>query len=193
VPRTTKGETRKKIQDAVVAECVEKGFGSFSVAGVVERAKVSAGSIYVHFDDKDEMLRQTYIDIKSEFHQKMLAAKAETSSRMMIRRMWFDTFEFVAERPDDFLFLEYGSVSQFLTEKELKIVKSMYGEIVGMIKRGVDDGTLQKLDPKILSVLLVAPAMQLARSALLQNITISNRTKTETFDCVWRSISIDPN
>jgi len=45
MPRSSKDETRAKLRRAVVAEAIEKGFGAVSVAGVVQRARVSAGTV----------------------------------------------------------------------------------------------------------------------------------------------------
>jgi hypothetical protein len=58
MPRTNKDMTRKKLQDALVAEVVENGIAAVSITRMVNRAKVSAGTVFVRFEDKDDMLRQ---------------------------------------------------------------------------------------------------------------------------------------
>ena len=63
MPRLSKSETREKLRDALVAEVVENGISSLNVAGIVSRAKVSAGTIYVHFENKDDMLRKVYMAV----------------------------------------------------------------------------------------------------------------------------------
>jgi AcrR family transcriptional regulator len=191
MPRTTKDKTRRNLRDAVVAEAVEKGIGAVSVAGVVERAHVSAGTVYVHFENKDDMLRKIYMEIKSEFHQLMLAARSEMNSEQMIRRMWFDMFAFVSEHPTEFLFLEYGNAAKILTPDQQITTQRMHVEIGEMLRRGVDDGTLAPLDSDVLTLLLVAPALQLARSAVLKSQTIPPETLELIFRRVWLSVS-DP-
>jgi len=189
MPRTSKNKTRKKIREAVVAEAIQNGFGSLSVAGVVDRAKVSAGTIYVHFQSKEDMLQQIFLEVKHEFHNIMLQSSNEATSAAMIRRMWFDMFEFVSEKPKDFLFLEYGNSAQFLTEDQEKEAGKLYAEIGELLQRGIDDGTLVKLDVSIISLLLVAPAMQLARSAVLHDRKLNSVVIATTFERVWRSIT----
>jgi len=187
-----KEKTRAKLRDAVVAEAIEQGFGSVSVSGVVKRAQVSAGTIYVHFENKDDMLQKVFLEIKREFHAIMRLANEEPQSDKMIRRMWFDMFAFVSEHPSDFLFLEYGSAAHFLTPEQQSEVNGMYEEINAMIQRGIEDGTLVPLHVSTVSLLLVAPAMQLARSAALTGSTIPSDIVVQTFERVWRSISADP-
>jgi len=187
-----KEKTKAKLRDAVIAEAIEQGFGSASVSGVVNRAQVSAGTIYVHYANKDDMLQKVFLEIKREFHAIMCLANEELHSDKMIRRMWFDMFDFVSERPSDFLFLEYGSAAHFLTPEQKSEVDGMYAEINTMVQRGIEDGTLVPLHVSTVSLLLVAPAMQLARSAVISGRTIPSDIVEQTFEQVWRSISADP-
>ncbi|WP_239520612.1 TetR/AcrR family transcriptional regulator [Pseudooceanicola aestuarii] len=188
MPRTTKDATRRKLRDAVVAEAVDKGFAAASVAGVVRRARVSAGTVYVHFDSKDDMLRSVYMDLKQEFHTALTAADMADSAAM-IRGMWMGMFEFVATRPRDFLFLEYGASAGVLTAGDQQVIAGYAAEISDLLQRGVDDGTLAPLDSGMLSLLLVAPAMQLARSSVLTGTEVTCQTVTTMFDRVWLSIA----
>lgn len=189
MPRMTKDETRRKLRRAVVSEAVEKGFGALSVSGVVNRAKASAGSVYVHFENKEDMLQKVFLEIKREFHAIMVQARSEPSSAAMIRRMWFDMFGFVAAHPSDFLFLEYGNSARILTDPQQAEVQQMDQDISRMLARGVDDGTLAPLDLGLISILLVAPATQLARSALLNDMAIPPELVETTFQRVWLSIA----
>lgn len=189
MPRLTKTETRKKMRDAVVAEVIESGFGAISVGGVVKRAKVSAGTVYVHFENKDDMLQKVFLEIKSEFHDIMMQAREEETAPGMIRRMWFDMFAFVSAHPSDFLFLEYGNSAHILTEAQEADAARMSSEIAEMLLMGVQDGTLADLDASIISLLLVSPASQLARSAVLTGVEIDPKIVELVFERVWLSIA----
>lgn len=191
MPRMTKDQTRRKLRDAVVAEVVERGFGALSVSGVVERAKVSAGTVYVHFKSKNDMLQKVFLEIKSEFHDIMVQAGSEPNSAAMVRRMWFDMFEFVAAHPSDFLFLEYSASARFLTPEQELYVEGLYTEVSDMLRAGIDDGILADLDPATISLLLVAPAMQLARSTVLTDTKVSQEKVELVFARVWRSIAAE--
>lgn len=191
MPRMTKAQTRQKLRDAVVAEAVDRGFGAFSVGGVVERAKVSAGTVYVHFDSKEDMLQQVFLEVKAEFHAIMVRSRTAPTSAAMIRAMWFDMFAFVAANPAKFLFLEYGNSARFLTPEQDLHVHSMSIEINDMLRSGIRDGTLADLDAATMSLLLVAPAMQLARSAVAQGTEIPKQQLEDIFARVWRSIAAE--
>jgi len=193
MPDNRKEKTRAKLRDAVVSETIEQGFGAVSISGVVKRAQVSAGTVYVHYETKDDMLQKVFLEIKREFHAILLLAQDELQSDGLIRRLWFDVIHFASERPSDFLFLEYGSAAHFLTAEQKSEIDSMHDEINTMVQRGVNDGTLVPLDISMVSLLLIAPAMQLARSAALTTeSSIPADTIEQLFEQVWRSIAVDP-
>ena len=189
MPRQTKTETHMKLRDALVAEAVEKGLFAVKITSVVNRAKVSAGTLYVHFENKDDMLRKVYMDLKAEFHDRVTAHRGEQDSAALVRQMWFGMFDFVRDRPKDFLFLDLASAARFLTPEQQAIADSYAADIAALLQRGVDDGTLADLDTRLLSLLLVAPAMQLARGAVISGRPIPEDIISQAFDRVWLSIS----
>ncbi|GHB28069.1 TetR family transcriptional regulator [Pseudovibrio japonicus] len=189
MPRLTKQATRAKIREAVVAEATENGISATSVGGVVQRANISAGTIYVHFDNKEDMLQKIYLEIKTEFHELMMHAAKQTDDSEMIREMWFSLFQFVSDHPKDFLFVEYAGAAKILTEEQGKQVLKMQQEISGLLERAKASGSVADLPTNVISVLLIAPAMQLARSAVLKDTPVPQETVELTFDRVWLSIS----
>lgn len=189
MPRTTRDETRTRLNHAVIAEAVEKGLSQVNVAGVVARAGVSAGTIYVHFRNKDDMLRQVYMQTKTEFHDRIMQARDIPDSAAMIRRMWDEMFAFVRTRPQDILFLEQGATARILTPEQQRVTEGFGADIAALLQRGVQDGTLADLDSATLSLLLTAPAMQLARGAVLSGRDIDPETVGRVFDRVWLSIA----
>jgi len=187
--RPTTDQTLLKIRKALVEEVAEKGIAATSVGAVAKRAGVATGTIYLHFANKDEMLQQIYLQIKTEFHAIMVAATAEPDSTRMIRRMWFDMFDFVAAHPFDFMFVEYAGAAQVLTTAQLTSLKYMQPEIAAMLQRAVDDGTLAELPVATITTLLVAPALHMARNHALQKTAITQELIALTFERVWLSVA----
>lgn len=187
--RPSKTEIQTKIRDSLVAEVAAQGIGSVTVGAVAKRAGISPGTIYLHFENKDDMLQKVYLHIKTEFHNLIVAAKDEASSTAMIRRMWFDMFAFVSAHPYDFLFIENAGAAQVLTPEQGADIAYMQDDITGMLQKAIDDGTLAPLPVQTSVVLLVAPAMHLARTALLNNRPVSPEEVALTFERVWISVS----
>jgi len=189
MPRPTAEEIQAKIRNALVREVSDRGIGAVSVGDVARRAGVSPGTIYLHFENKEDMLQKIYLQIKAEFHSLIVAAKDEKTSRAMIRRMWFDMFDFVAAHPFDFLFIENAGAAQVLDAQQSKDVADKQVEIIAMLQRAIDDGTLADLPVSTAVILLVAPAMHLARTHLVNGNPITKEELALTFERVWISIT----
>jgi AcrR family transcriptional regulator len=189
MPRPSSKEIQSKIRTALVGEVAEKGIGGVAMGPVAKRSGVSPGTLYLHYENKEDMLQKVYLQIKAEFHGIMVAAREETDSARMIRRMWVDMFDYVSAKPHDFLFIEYAGADQVLSADQAKAVAAKQTEINDMLRRAIDDGTLAPLPVATIVVLLVAPAMHLARTSLLNGKQATPEELSLTFDRVWLSIA----
>jgi AcrR family transcriptional regulator len=194
VKRPSQDAIKEKIRGALVRVVAQMGIGGTSIGAVAKEASVSAGTIYLHFEDKADLLQKVYLQIKTEFHSIMIAAVQETDSKAMIHRMWQDMFEFTTARPLDFLFIEYAGAAQVLNEEQARHVAGFQDEIAAMLQRAIDDGTVAPLPVATVTTLLVAPAMHLARMSALNNKPIDKSQLDLTFERVWISIAgTDPS
>jgi AcrR family transcriptional regulator len=187
--RPSQDVIKERIRGGLVRVVAKSGIGGTSIGAVAKEAGVSAGTIYLHFEDKDDLLQKVYLLIKTEFHSIMVAAKSEADSKTMIRRMWRDMFQFTTAHPLDFLFIEYAGAAQVLTDEQTRHVAGFQVEIAAMLQRAIDDGTLARLPVATVITLLVAPAMHLARMSALTNTSIDASQLDLTFERVWLSLA----
>jgi AcrR family transcriptional regulator len=190
--RPSQDAVKEKIRNGLVKVVARMGIGGTSVGAVAKEAGVSAGTIYLHFEDKNDMLQKVYLQIKTEFHAIMVAAKDAPDSKAMIHRMWRDMFAFTTAHPLDFLFIEYAGAAQVLTAEQAAHVAGFQAEIAAMLQRAIDDGTVAPLPVSVVTTLLVAPAMHLARSSALNDQIIDPAQLDLTFERVWVSIANTP-
>lgn len=190
MPRLSKTEIQTRIRAALVQEVAQKGIGAVSVNDVAKAAKVSPGTIYLHFENKTDMLQKVYLQIKTEFHSIMMAAKNEQNSAATIKKMWFDMFDFTNTYPYDFLFIEVAGATQVLTTEQAQDITYMQSEIAQIIETAIVDQTLANMPVKTAIVLLVAPALHLARTSILNDTTISTDELDLTFRRVWLSLTV---
>ncbi|MEM1037472.1 MAG: TetR/AcrR family transcriptional regulator [Pseudomonadota bacterium] len=186
--RPTREEIEHNIRKAVVQTVVEQGIGSVSVGEIAKRAKVSPGTIYLHHANKEDMLQSVYLQIKTEFHEIMIASRDEVSSEAMLRRMWFDMFEFVSTYPLDFLFIEDAGAASVLTDKQKGDIAYMAGDIRGMVQRAIDDETLADMAADMAVTLMVGPALLLAKRMSASREEQDQALINQTFDRVWLSV-----
>ena len=185
MPRRPKDDIARRIRQAVVEVAISKGIGAAGVADIARAANVSPGTIYLHFADKDDLLQQTYLQIKHDFHTGMMAAAQGSDSTQIVRAMWMNLFAFLRDRPLDYRFLEYAGAAQVLTEAQRAAVAPLQGEINALLQAAMDNGTIRTLPLAVATSLLMGPAMHLARLASLSDHSLAPEDIDQTFDRVW--------
>ncbi len=187
--RLSKDEIQLKIRDAVVDTVVKNGAGAASVGEIAKHARVSAGTIYLHYENKEDMLQKVYLQVKTEFHALMMASKTEQSSEAMIKRMWFDMFAFAEAHPLDFQFIEDAGMVSTLTLNQRKQVTAMGSEINDLVQRSIDDRTLDEMPVPVAVNLLIGPALLLAKKRASGGSGASRDVVDQTFERVWRAVA----
>jgi AcrR family transcriptional regulator len=71
-------QTRRRLQQAMLALVVEKGYDAVTIQDITDRADLGRGTFYIHFRDKEEVLWSTIQDVirvtETEAHQQFFAA-----------------------------------------------------------------------------------------------------------------------
>lgn len=182
----TKDEKKRiAIRDAVIADVVEHGLGNAPMSRIAKRARVSAGTIYIYYPNKDEMIQSIYLEIKTLLHESMLEAYASgTDTKERLRRMWFAMFETMLAKPAMFAFHEIIGAEKILTSEQQSSASAMAVDLRDRLLAGVDDGTLKAMPPECLASLFFAPAISLARRMLDAGQTDLQKGET-LFEMIW--------
>jgi AcrR family transcriptional regulator len=177
-----------QIKAAVVHIATTKGMGAATMADIAKRAKVSAGTLYLHFENKEDMLQKTYLAIKTDFHANLMQAASAGTSTAILRGMWMQLFDFLQTRPLDFLFLEYAGAAQILTPDQRAQTAPLQAEVDALIQAAIDDGTLRQMPLGVAINLLIGPAMLLARRAAMAAAPATQTEIDLTFSAIWAAI-----
>ncbi len=189
MPRPSKEAVFEKILTAVVDVVAKKGIAATSVGDVAKAARISAGTIYLHFENKDDMLQKVYLRIKADFHAELMTAANAGTSEQVIAALWLSFLGFLKSHPQRFLYLEYAGAAQVLTDAQRAIVAPYQAEINALVQTALDDGTLRPMPLEVATTLLIGPAMQLARKAALTGQAPSNLEITATFEHLWAGLA----
>lgn len=185
-----KDETKRiAIRDAVIANVVEHGLNHAPVSHIAKRAGVSAGTVYIYYPSKDDMLQDVYLEIKALSHDAMMDAyRAGADSEAGLRNMWFSMFEFMQRAPKMFMFHEVIAAQRVLAPRQRDTVAKMAGEIHDILRAGVADGTLRDMPIECLASLYIAPAVSLFRR-VMDREAVNPKLPAEVFDATWRAIA----
>ena len=85
--------TQSALKGALLSLIPEKGYEAITIQDVLERANVGRSTFYLHFGDKDELLRSGIADLREELRGALKGA-AMTGSKPAERLIGFSRFLF---------------------------------------------------------------------------------------------------
>ena len=60
-------EKQKRIKNAVMHLILEQGFAGTSISKIAREAGVSPATVYIYYENKEEMLKDIYIEYSEEY------------------------------------------------------------------------------------------------------------------------------
>ncbi len=151
-------ETKKKIYDTAVLLFNEYGFENVSVDSIVEKAGISKGGFYVHFESKDAILTEMIndyvnkLDLSYKSFLEALSDSAKTSDIILsLVDQISDTIEKIGY---DLIKLAYRIHIERNNKNDnlLSYDRDLYKVFSTLIQRGIDRGELRAdLPPEMIS------------------------------------------
>ena len=126
--------TREKILDAAEACMMSRGFAGTSVDAILERAEISRGTFFYHFDTKDDMARalvRRYAATDSKIADEFMA-KAEGLSRDPVQQvlifmgLYIQMFEDLGANPPGCLFATYSYEAGLFDEETHAVIHGAF-------------------------------------------------------------------
>ncbi len=179
-------EKRQRILDAALRVFAERGFYTAKVSEVAREAGVADGTIYLYFENKDDLLIRLFEDRMEYLIRRLNDGIAATGGTVAqrLRRLIHMHLQIAAESPElaEFITVELRQSQKFVKEygnprfqEYLKILKDLVeeGQADGTLRRELDARTVVRaifgaLDEMLLTMTLAAKrgrAPDLARPA----------------------------
>jgi AcrR family transcriptional regulator len=187
-----KDESKKEaIFEATISLLNEIGFYQISMSKIAKRAGVSSATIYVYFENKDDMIRKLYLDVNAKFGSFLVQTLDDKKSvKQNIEAILRRTFDFIVKNKDYYLFLEQFSnsplVQNFCVEN-MNTIEAI-GAITKIYERGKKEGVLKQVDSSLLMEFTYSPIAQLAKSHLAGNIKLTEKKLQSVVEMSWNAI-----
>jgi len=174
-----------RIRRALRSLVADRGFHGASMQAVARAAGVAAGTAYVHYGSKDELVIDAYRELKAE-----LSAAAVDGVDLALPAperflaIWANIHRFLAAEPERARFLLQVDVSPYASTAHEAYVDRHPEDPLGQAVEGVAD-LLVDLPPLVLFELAVGPAIRLvATGAELGPAALDRLARS-----CWRAVS----
>lgn len=183
-------------RDAIFRATIELlnqiGFSDISMSKIAKHAQVSSSTIYVYFDNKDDMLRKVYLHVKEKMSRQMTQrVDVSRSIRGAYRQIMTDLLDFIRNNRDEFLFLEQFTASPMLNRLLLQESSDLaIHTLHELVDRGKHENVLKPYDNNLLLSYCYFPISRLAMAEIRHRIEITERDLDAVIQMSWDAIRL---
>ncbi len=175
------------IFEATIQLLNEIGFGKISMSKIGKRAGVSSSTIYVYFENKEDMLKKVYFEVKKKLITAMShGIQEDTPIRLAVELLVRNVLTFVPENKQYFLFLEQFSNSPLVGK--LDDINLLFQPLNNVFEKGIRQGELKPIDVDLLMNYSIHSVVQLAKMYLKREIQLTETDIQKIIQISWDAV-----
>lgn len=185
-----KDETKKQaITKAVIRLINEVGFANISMSKIAKTTGISAATLYVYYENKEDMFRKIYMDVKRAMIQACSREICPCQSvEQSIRQLCGNLLCYMRQHTDEFLFLEQSCNSPLKTEEMTEEIERYSRGIVEVFQRGIEQGILKQASPMLLIGFCFFPIQQIFKEWRKEKSMLPGIDFDLVFQMCWDAI-----
>lgn len=161
-----KDENKKEaIFEASIKLINNIGFAETSMSKIAKEAKVSPATIYVYFENKEDMLNKLYIRVKKKLSVGLLdGIREKMPLKDRFRRLWKNIFFSLIDNPAYFRFIEQFSNSPLLKKVSIEEAHSQYHSLYDLFEIGRNEKIIKEYPVQLITYFSFMPIINIAKA-----------------------------
>lgn len=168
-----------------------EGLHGLSIKLLVKESGVAAGTLYLHFKDKEDIVRQVHASILHEVAQAI--SLNHDSARPLFaqyQNLWRNLWTYFQRHPNTLMVkAQFDHLPQGAMKQDLEEAKIAFQVITQLFDIGKSSGQLKNMPDEILRALSFETCATLARHQLLGLIDVTNEMLEACILASWQAIS----
>ena len=145
-------DKKKRILEAALKLFTEKGIDNTSTALIAKEADVAAGTIYLYFENKVDLINKLYLSIKEESMVSSFIYLLEHSvGYEPLEKVWLENVEWGVNNPNKFRFIMQFDLSPYHTKDTKAKIPDSGKKWIKLIEDGIKNKILKDLPPRYIS------------------------------------------
>ena len=178
--------------DAIVKAAIrltnELGFDGISISKIAKKAKVSPATIYIYFENKEDLFTKIYIDIRKKMSQGALQELGEgMNTEEVFKSIWYNAFKFNLQHQE---YLTYRE--QFEQTTMMRNIKAdefkLFQTVDELLKRGIKERTIKDHPLPLLTAFAYVPIITLMKYHHAKVIEMDEDNIKQACEIAWNAI-----
>lgn len=180
---------REALVKATISLVNNSGFHDAPMSKIAKTASVSPGTIYLYFENKQDLVNQVYIEVKAAFTKFAFKDYSPTHNiEIGFEVIWKNIAKFKLNEKDEALFLSQCDNTPMVDEESRKEGLKHLQPLLDLWEKGQEQGIIKPVSPYLLYAFSIYPIAFLMTMQQQQLIQLSQKHINNAFEMAWNSI-----
>ncbi len=186
-------ERREQYLQAALKLFVQNGMQNTSTAAIAKEAGSAAGTLFLYFPRKQELIQELILQISREqsaYMQSILDPHA--SVRDTFQTIWEGYFHWFLQHMDAYLYVRQIMDSGMVVEAVAEETTANLAYYFAAIQKGVDGGVIKSYPVELIGAILYQDIVAVMNLVRMQPDTASQEALIQAgFDIFWNGIKVE--
>ena len=168
----------------------ENGFHGTPMSMVAKHAGVAAGTIYHYFESKEQLLCELFAYAQQ---QAIAVVEQESSADKPFKecffKLWTGLYTFYFDNQDMLRFFEQFVNSPYRATMPPFEEDKFYTLLLAFFERGIREGELKEVSPKILATLIHSSVLSMAKMTASGRLSFDKKELTQIQQLLWDGVA----
>lgn len=182
-------DKRNALVQATIGLVNNSGFHATPMSKIAKMAKVSPATIYLYFDNKQDLLNQTYIEVKGEYTKYAFDSfDAKMPVEAGFKLIWHRIADFKLHECENAMFLAQCDNTPIIDEESRQEGIKHLQPLLDLWERGKNEGIIKPISDYLLYAYAINP-LSFLMMAQKRGAFILDKTHIEhAYEAAWSSI-----
>ena len=181
---------REAISNAAIQLITTIGFADTSMSRIAKAANVSPATIYVYFENKDDLLNKLYLMVKQDTSEAVLAGYNDNLSvEEGFKLIWDNACRYMLAHPTLFAFSEQFANSPLVNRVSKEEGKAYYQTISNLFERGKSEGIFKDIPLSLFYAFFYTPPMMLVKQHQNGELILDKEMQQIAFKLTWDALT----
>ena len=181
---------QQAICDAAIELITANGFADNSMSKIAKAANVSPATIYVYFENKEQLLNKIYLFVKQEMSAKLLqGVKPDLSVAEAFKIIWNNFYQYATTNPIRFAFTEQFANSPMVDGICKDESMNYFKPLLDLFMRGKAEQIFKDISLEIFIAFTFSPLTGLIKEHFSGEIVLDEKALETTFEIAWDAVT----
>lgn len=177
------------IYEAALKLITSEGLAHTSMSKIAKEAGVSASTIYVYFENKEDMLNKLYLMVKEESGEYVMRTVTDTMDVKELHINYLERmFHFMRDNPTRFSFQEQFYNSPNISEETKEEGLRRHGRVYEIFLKAVEEGFIKRLPLPVISAFTINPIFNLVGAEMRGELEVTEELLDQVTEMIWDAI-----